>query len=160
MSVPAISLKSEHTHFHLTHDVHSSFSHSSRIDRFYVPSLSLHSPLFDPAVSVFPHSSNYRPPSPSAPRSSFSDHLPIFLSFHTDPAEERSRRSIPLWLALSPEFESSFAPNGKPPSNSFCPFVRLAQFKAALFSASYTARKSRIDLASTPLRLSQHLERF
>ena len=45
---------SDHTYFHLTSDVTSPHSHSSRLDRFFVPSFLANSPVFEPAVSIMP----------------------------------------------------------------------------------------------------------
>jgi ribonuclease HI/exonuclease III len=148
---------SDHTYFHLMAEVGNSHSHSSRLDRFYVPSSLSHSPVFDPSVSIMPHSTNYRLGNPSGIRARFSDHLPILLSFTAEVVDQGSRPCIPPWLARSPEFVAALREAWLPPTDSKSPFVKLAKFKNALFKAASKARKTRFEHASAPLRLSQHL---
>ena len=146
----------EHTYFHITSDPTSPFSYSSRLDRFLIPSSLFLNPLSSPSASVFHHSSNFRPV-PSGPRRSFSDHLPISLSFVTDSCDKRNLPSIPLWVASSPEFASALRDSWRPPSSVKCPFKLLSQFKAAFFRAASSARKSRLSCSSLSLSLSQHI---
>ena len=147
---------SEHTFFHYTADVSSSYSYSSRLDRFFVPSSHLQALLFDPALSVFPHFTNFRP-RVLGPRTSFSDHLPVFLNYISDLSESSNKPSIPLWLAQSSEFAAALCTVWRPPLVCKCPFITLTKLKAALFRAAAFARKTKIDQASVPLKLSQHI---
>ncbi len=148
---------SDHTYFHLMSDISSPHSHSSRLDRFYIPSSLARSPVFDPAVSFIPHHSNYRPGASTVTRNRFSDHLPILLSFDSDIVEQGSRPCIPPWLAQSPEFVTALREIWHPPASNNCPFVHLTKFKRCLFMAASKAKKTRFEHASAPLRLSQHL---
>jgi hypothetical protein len=145
-----------HTHYHITSDPLSPFSHSSRLDRFLVPfSVSEH-PFYSPSVSIPHHASNLSVTQHTGPRTSFSDHLPVRLSFSGGPRRAPSRPSIPRWLAESPAFEKTLRQEWKV-TNSSCPFTSLTLFKNALFTAARAARKVKIEAASAPLLLSQHL---
>jgi len=94
---------SSFTYFHLTSDPTSPHSRASRLDRFLIPSSLFSNPLVTTDVSIFSHPSNYRPQSTT--RSSFSDHLPVSLSFHGLSTNlPRSTPRIPQWVAESPEF--------------------------------------------------------
>ena len=79
------------------------------------------------------------------------------LSFASDVVDQGSRPCIPSWLAQSPEFLFALREVWRPPSSAKCPFVTLTKFKSALFKAASKAKKTRIEAASAPLRLSQHL---
>ena len=147
---------SEHTFFRYTADVSSAYSYSARLDRFFIPLSHLHALVFDPSLSILPHSSNFRPRS-SGPRTSFSDHLPVFLNYVTDVCDSGNKPSIPLWLAQSPEFAAALGTVWRPPLVCKCPFVTLGKLKAALFKAAACARKTKIEVASAPLKLSQHI---
>src|SRR6185312_6970297 len=100
-------------------------------------------------VSIFLHPSNYRPLSPT--RSSFSDHLPIALSFHSLTTRLPRLSRIPQWVAESPEFASALAARWVHPADA-SPWRVLSKFKAALFAAAETTRCSKIANATAALR--------
>jgi hypothetical protein len=92
---------SQHTWFRFTGE--GTTSSSSRLDRFYIPSALLASPLFSPRVSSIYHQALYSPP-PSS--SGFTDHLPTSLSFYdtsTVHTPDRTQR-IPQWIAEDSSF--------------------------------------------------------
>ena len=147
---------SDHTFFHYTSDVSSSYSYSSRLDRFYIPSSLALSLSYVATVTIKPHHSNYRPRE-GGPRCCFSDHLPVFLAFVADESESGNRPSIPHWLAQSPEFAASLHEVWRPPISSLYPFKALTKYKAALFKAAALTRKIKLANASLPLSLSHHI---
>lgn len=145
----------EHTYFHITDDPTSPFSYSTRLDRFLIPAAHMHNPLFSPCVSISHHHTNYRPAHSRI--HTFSDHLPIALSFTTDAPPSRSRPSIPLWVALSPEFSSSVRSLWLHVRTHTCPFRTLSLFKNTLFNAASLSRKTRLASSSLPLTISQSI---
>ena len=145
----------EHTYFHITSDVSSPYSHSARLDRVYIPAPLARSLIGEATVAIKPHHSNYRPRGDI--RSSFSDHLPVELSFTPDVTENGNRPFIPTWLAQSPEFAAAMHEVWRPPISPLCPFKALAKFKAAMFKAAALTRKVKLSNASLPLSLSQHI---
>src|SRR4029079_18986047 len=84
-------------------------------------------------------------------------HLPVFLNYVTDVCDSSNKPTIPLWLAQCPEFVSALETVLRPPLRSKCPFVTLGKLKAALFKAAALARKTKISVASAPLKLSPHV---
>ena len=142
------------------HDTHidpkepfSPYTWSSRLDRFLAPVEVCSHPLFDPVVDIHHHPSNHTI-KPS--RSSFSDHLPVRLSFQDSSGRSSGRPTIPAWLAESPVFEETLRENWAPVASDGS-FKTLAKFKRALFAAARAARRVKISAASTHLQLSQHL---
>ena len=146
----------EHTYFHLTSDVNSPYSHSARLDRFYIPMSIACSLVYTASVTIKPHHFNYHPHQ-DGPRRCFSDHLPVALGFVNDSTETGNRPTIPLWLAQSPEFKEAVFDTWRPPLDQRCPFTQLVKFKKALFKAATRTRKLKLAAASLPLKLSQHI---
>ena len=143
-----------HTFFHISpSDPSSRYSWSSRLDRFLAPASICSHPLFSPAVDIPHHSTNH---SIRHSRSSFSDHLPVRLSFRDSSDRAPGRPTIPTWLAESPAFVESLRKSWAPCSAG-SPFVSLTRYKCALFAAAREARRVKISTPSTHLQLSQHL---
>ena len=139
-----------HTHFHITSDPLSPFSHSSRLDRFLVPTSVSEHPIFFPSVNIPHHITNYSLSHRTGTRASFSDHLPVRLSFNGEATRVPGRPTIPRWLAESPVFVKTLREKWLVKETS-CPFTSLVKFKKALFSAARAARKVKIEAASLPL---------
>ena len=144
----------EHTYFHYTEDVRSKWSHSSRLDRFYIPARFSISPFFTPAIAHVPHSTNYTPPSASRPRRHFSDHIPICLSFGMKAESGVKSKSIPKWLASSERFTEKLGQLWRNPSKISQPYVYLGKFKKAMYRAATLVRKDKIDGSSFLLKYS------
>jgi ribonuclease HI/exonuclease III len=149
---------SSFTFFHIPSDP-SSYSWASRIDRFFIPSALLSNPLVSADVSLFPHPSNYRPgtATPGA-RSSFSDHLPIFLSFHDLTTNLPRQSRIPQWVAECPEFAAALTTRWTHPGPDVSPWKVLKKFKAALFAAADSTRRSKIATSNAALHISWHVK--
>ena len=144
------------TWFHLTADPTSPHSQASRLDRFLVPSSLFSNPLVTTDVSIFSHPSNYRPH--SAIRTCFSDHLPIALSFHGLATRLPHSSRIPQWVAESPEFASALTARWVHPGPDANPWRVLKGYKAALFAAADTTRRSHVAVASAALLISWHIK--
>ena len=140
-----------HTYFHLTEDPSSQYSRSSRLDRILFPSALAGHPLLSPSVSIPHHHTNL---SITKRRSnSFSDHLPVHLTYEVGSERGAAKRSIPVWLASSPEFAATWKPY---PARGGA-YRDLAAYKQVLFKAAKVTRRTRTLAASLPLRISHHL---
>ena len=150
---------SSFTFFHITADPTSAHSWASRIDRFLMPSAYFSNPLVSVDVSLFSHPSNYRPGAAmSGARSSFSDHLPIFLTFHCLTTNLPRQSRIPQWVAECPEFAVALTARWTHPGPDVSPWKVLKKFKAALFAAADSTRCSRIAASNAALRISWHVK--
>ncbi len=107
----------EHTYYHITDNPTGPYSTSSRLDRLLIPSALFDNPIITPHAAVFYHRTNYRP-SGAGPRQSFSDHLPVSLTFLSDTREKSNRPTIPQWLALAPGFETALRSVWTPRGNT------------------------------------------
>ena len=87
---------------------------------------------------------------------SFTDHLPVRLSFSDGSGRASGAQTIPTWLAESPAFFKALRESWVPRSTEGA-FKALERYKKALFSAARAARKVKIEGGSVLLRLSQHL---
>ena len=148
-----------HTHFHVTTDVLSSHSHTARLDRFLLPADAFSHPLFAPSVSIPHHPTNFSVSHRGGPRRSFSDHLPVRLSFSSAPSLSARRPTIPTWLAESPAFAMAlrFLWKGRRGGG---PFKELARFKKVLFSAAKVARRVKVEASTINLKVSQRIALF
>ena len=150
---------SSFTYFHITADPLSAHSWASRLDRFFVPSSLFFNPLVTTDVSIFSHPSNYRPHTAvSAARSCFSDHLPIFLTFHGLANNLPRQSRIPQWVAECPEFAAALSARWTHPGPDVSPWKVLNKFKAALFAAADSTRRSKVATANAALRISWHVK--
>ena len=145
-----------HTFYHITSDPTSPYSWSSRLDRILSPhSLSCH-PVVSPSVSIPFHHTNLKV-APSTVPTSFSDHLPIHLTYE-GPGDVGTRSpTIPTWVASTPEFATNlntFWASKPHPGGAYKVF---ADFKKVLFLAAKVTRENKIASHSAPLSLSQHL---
>ena len=145
---------SSHTFFHITSDASSPYSWSSRIDRFLLPLSLFNNPLITPTISIPYHSSNLRLGGSS---SSFSDHLPIHVSYDNGTVCHRDQSTIPTWLAQSPEYASSVRSLWRGNSHGGA-FRAYAAYKKVLFKAAFLTRKANLkgisSLSSYSLLLS------
>ena len=151
--------QTEFTYYHVTNEIDSAHSVCSRLDRCYAPTSLHHNPLFRPNLSIWPHPTNYRIPAHGARKESFSDHLPIKLSFWTDISDIKPGKKIPRWLAETPEFANFVSTNWKTASVT-CPYRALAAYKKLLFAAAVSARKKKLANDSFSLRFSHHLSLY
>ena len=143
-----------HTYYHIMHSNPTSpYSWSSRLDRFLAPATVCTHPLFDPVVDVPHHPTNL---TVGAHAPSFTDHLPVRLSFSGGSGRASGAQTIPTWLAESPAFVKALRKSWVPRSTEGA-FKALERYKKALFSAARAARKVKIEGGSVLLRLSQHL---
>ena len=150
---------SSFTFFHLSADPSSMYSWASRIDRFLIPSVLFSNPLVTSEVSLFPHPSNYRPcAATQGARSSFSDHLPISLTFHGLTTNLPRQSRIPQWVAECPEFATDLTARWTDPGPAVSPWKVLRKFKAALFAAADSTRHSKIAASNAALRISWHVK--
>ena len=78
------------------------------------------------------------------------------LTFATDVTEARAK-SIPRWLAASPEFAAALRSLWRPPERSDCPFRLLSKYKATLFKAAVVTRKTKLAEGSHLLNYSHHV---
>ena len=97
-------IQNNFTYFHVTSDIDSSHSHCSRLDRCFIPTSLFHCPLFFPSFNIWQHPTNYQLPKPGRQKFSFSDHLPVRLSFGVEISVDKASKRIPRWVAESPEF--------------------------------------------------------
>lgn len=148
-----------HTYYHVTADPCSPYSHTSRLDRFLVPTALTEHLTITPTVDTPHHHSNLTCKPQAGSRRSFSDHLPIQLSYSCSSEEPTggNRPTIPQWVATSPEFEQELRRTWTPNSSTKNSFSTLASYKRALFAASKTVLKAASLSASSPLRISQHI---
>ena len=147
-----------HTYFHITKDPLSPHSHTSRLDRIFIPSSlflnpSIHSSLFSPH-----HHTNFSITNHSNPTShSFSDHLPIAISFNNSANQTKKKsKTIPRWIADSSSFPA-FVDKLWVPRAHKCPFKDLSNFKATLFKAAHLTSLFHTPPSTSNLLLSQHL---
>ena len=146
-----------HTFFHITDDPTSPFSWSSRIDRFLLPVSLADNPIISPSISIPFHHTNLRI-SKNGNDSSFSDHLPVHISYVDNlPHSSDSNLLIPVWLASSPEFASALRDVWPIPSAYNNSYNLYAKFKKALFRAAKITRRKKLETCSAPLLLSQHI---
>jgi len=151
-------LHDNHTFYHITDDPTSPFSWSSRIDRFLLPVSLLDNPIVSPTVSVPFHYTNLKISRDERnPSHSFSDHLPIHVSYVGEASYPNSSPSIPVWLASAPEFASALRGIWSQSSSNTNSNNLLAKFKRALFKASKITRQKKLLSFSAPLLLSQHI---
>ena len=134
----------EHTFYRFT----SAATHSARLDRFYIPSSLLLSPIVMPVVSTTLHTVLYsKPPT----RTSFTDHLPLSLSFSStsSPTHQPHSPRIPQWVAESPEFAETVSSLivSTPLSNS--PFRALLDLKRIFHLAARRVKRSVFSCASS-----------
>ena len=148
-----------HTYFHVDKaDPSSPFSHTSRLDRFLAPTSLFSHPLFSPVVFTPYHNTNLTVTPRPGPRTVFSDHLPLRLSFCGEARRSKGPPNIPKWVAEAPSFEAALRSLWVP-RPSLCPFRALLRFKRVLFKAAAATREERILQASIPLLLSQQTYR-
>ena len=147
-------LHTSHTFYHISNNPTSPYSWSSRLDRFLIPSSLAHNPTITPFVSIPNHHTNLKVAS-SNRLSSFSDHLPIHLTYESDDTSQRGP-SIPTWLASSPEFAANLRKLWTP-SNRAGAYSQLRSYKKVLFKAAKVTREEKIKTQSKPLSLSHHL---
>ena len=147
-----------HTYFHVTKDALSPYSHTARLDRFLIPSDAVSHPLFSPSVGIPHHHTNFSVAHISGPRRSFSDHLPVRISFDSGPTPGFGRSTIPTWLAESPAFATAFRDLWVPSAGH--PFRTLTRFKATLFRAAKVARRVKVESSTVNLMVSQRVALF
>ena len=152
-------LQDEYTYFHVTADVDSSRSHCSRLDKCFIPASLFHSALFFPNLNIWPHATNYKLPTPGRKKFSFSDHLPIRLSFGVEMSTDKASKRIPRWLAEAPEFASELKVRWEPRENS-CPFRALKAYKETLYRVAAATRKRKLESSSASLRFSHLLSLY
>ena len=141
-----------HTFFHITSDIFSPFSWSSRLDRFLLP-LSLYDhPLITPTVSIPHHPTNLNIKNPSP--TSFSDHLPVHITYDNGFLCSRETKTIPTWLASSTEFAETLRSLWKGPVKGA--YKSLELFKKTLFKAAAITKKMQVTSNSSLSLLSQH----
>ena len=147
-------LHDSHTYFHVTNDPSSPHSVSSRLDRFLLPALLFRNPIVSPVVSIASHPTNLSPTRPSPV--SFSDHLPIHISYEGDPVERSGRPTIPTWLAEAPEFASNLREIWTRDKAKGA-YKALKRYKESLFLAAKVTRKQKVENMSLSLLLSHHI---
>ena len=141
-----------HTFFHAVSGAPSPYSWSSRIDRFLLPLCLFDNPLVTPVVSIPSHCTNVNPVHSS---SSFSDHLPIHVSYGNGFVCSRGSKSVPSWLALSPVFAENVRKLWKGPVKGA--YRSFLKFKNVLYEAASLTRKSSLSSNSLSLFFSQRL---
>ena len=146
------------TYYHLTSDVFSPYSHTARLDRFLVPSDALTHPLVLPTVSIPHHSTNFSVAPPIGFRRSFSDHLPVRLTFSSGPSDGSRRPSIPVWIAKCPAFAEAL--RSRTTQLSSRPFRALEQYKKTMFVAAKVARRVKLVASTINLKVSQRVALF
>ena len=144
-----------HTFFHITNDPSSPYSWSSRLDRFLLPSFLASNPIVSPVVSIPSHPTNLRPASPSP--LSFSDHLPVRISFEGDSVSRPGHPTIPTWLASSPEYATTLRELWASQCTHKGAYRTLKNYKNILFRAASITRKKNLENMSASLLLSHHI---
>ena len=122
-----------HTYYHITADPVSPYSRASRLDRILYPAALSDHPLLTPSVSIPHHHTNLSPT--KGGNKSFSDHLPVHLTYEVKGAKDTPRSSIPVWLASSPEFASALRDLWNPVPSRGGAYQELTAYKRALFSS-------------------------
>jgi hypothetical protein len=146
-----------HTFFHLTSNPLSPYSWSSRLDHILFPAYLASHPIITPSTTIPHHSTNLNV-SPLNSRSSFSDHLPLHLTYSASTAPPtQTSPAIPTWLASSTEFATNLRDIWLARPQKGKAFKTLAAYKRALFSAANVTRRKKLATLSAPLLLSQHL---
>jgi ribonuclease HI/exonuclease III len=144
-----------HTFYHVADSPDSLYTWSSRIDRFLLPVSLFNNPLLTPTVSIPHHSTNLRVDLPKSD-STFSDHLPIHLSYDNGSFCTRDHKTVPTWLASTLEFEAALRELWKEkPSKSA--YKTYARFKETLFKAAALARKKKAISDTSHAIFSQRL---
>ena len=145
-----------HTYFHITEDPLSSHSRSSRLDRIYVPTSLLQNPSIHLSPFTPHHLTNFSIKRNNSPQKSFSDHLPIAISYNNPSGHKKKTKGISRWIADSPSF-STFVEKLWVPRARKCPFNDLSKFKSVLLKASHFTSLFHTPPSTSNLLLSQHL---
>ena len=108
-----------HTRFQICYD--TPMSHSSRLDRVYIPDSEAVLTIYQPSLELVKHKNNsglyynaftkrpdYGPRYRAYGGSFLSDHIPVRFRFTTPSSEKSKYFKIPMWIADTPAFEERF----------------------------------------------------
>lgn len=142
----------DHTFFRFS----SAGNHSARLDRFYIPSPLLSSPLVSPVVSTTLHHVLYSPS--NSRRISFTDHLPLSLSFFSvSSSHSVTNNRIPQWVAEAPEFATKVAELVESTPTSRSPFRALSNLKGIFRRAAHFVKQNNFSRATLLQTLSSQI---